>query len=285
MVRTNGLRVTALFLLAAAAIAWVVTVDRMQGMDAGPGTDLGSFGWFAGVWAVMMAAMMLPSLVPMAGAYAAQARGGSADVTPQSLLRTTLFTAGYLLTWVLVGLAAWLVFRAVRSLDISFLGWDNGGRYVAGGVIAGAALYELTPLKRKCLRHCRDRELLVADWREGAAGALRMGLDQGAYCVGSSWALMAALFALGVMSITWMVVIAALIVLEKVLPWRERAEAVTVVVLLALAAGVAFFPGQLPGLTTPDSPAAMRAMDSMGMHEAPMHDSQMDEPPMQNMNP
>ena len=285
MVRANGLRVTALFLLTAAAIAWVVTVDRMQGMDAGPGTDLGSFGWFAGVWAVMMAAMMLPSLVPMAGAYAAQARGGSADVTPQSLLRTTLFTAGYLLTWVLVGLAAWLVFRAVRSLDISFLGWDNGGRYVAGGVIAGAALYELTPLKRKCLRHCRDRELLVADWREGAAGALRMGLDQGAYCVGSSWALMAALFALGVMSITWMVVIAALIVLEKVLPWRERAEAVTVVVLLALAAGVAFFPGQLPGLTTPDSPAAMRAMDSMGMHEAPMHDSQMDEPPMQNMNP
>lgn len=285
MVRTNGLRVTALFLLAAAAIAWVVTVDRMQGMDAGPGTDLGSFGWFAGVWAVMMAAMMLPSLVPMAGAYAAQARGGSADVTPQSLLRTTLFTAGYLLTWVLVGLAAWLVFRAVRSLDISFLGWDNGGRYVAGGVIAGAALYELTPLKRKCLRHCRDRELLVADWREGAAGALRMGLDQGAYCVGSSWALMAALFALGVMSITWMVVIAALIVLEKVLPWRERAEAVTVVVLLVLAAGVAFFPGELPGLTTPDSPAAMRAMDSMGMHEAPMHDSQMDEPPMRDMSP
>ena len=285
MVRTNGLRVTALFLLAAAAIAWVVTVDRMQGMDAGPGTDLGSFGWFAGVWAVMMAAMMLPSLVPMAGAYAAQARGGSADVTPQSLLRTTLFTAGYLLTWVLVGLAAWLVFRAVRSLDISFLGWDNGGRYVAGGVIAGAALYELTPLKRKCLRHCRDRELLVADWREGAAGALRMGLDQGAYCVGSSWALMAALFALGVMSITWMVVIAALIVLEKVLPWRERAEAVTVVVLLVLAAGVAFFPGELPGLTTPDSPAAMRAMDSMGMHEAPMHDSQMDKPQMQDMSP
>jgi predicted metal-binding membrane protein len=285
LARANGLRVTALFLLAAAAIAWVVTVDRMQGMDAGPGTDLGSFGWFAGVWAVMMAAMMLPSLVPMAGACAAQARGGSADVTPQSLLRTTLFTAGYLLTWVLVGLAAWLVFRAVRSVDISFLGWDNGGRYVAGGVIAGAALYEFTPLKRKCLRHCRDRELLVADWREGAAGALRMGLDQGAYCVGSSWALMAALFALGVMSITWMVVIAALIVLEKVLPWRERAEAVTVVVLLALAAGVAFFPGQLPGLTTPDSPAAMRAMDSMGMQEAPMHDSQMDEPPMQNMNP
>jgi predicted metal-binding membrane protein len=262
LVRATQLRVTALFLLAAAGIAWVVTVDRMHGMDAGPGTDLGSFGWFAGVWAVMMAAMMLPSLIPMAGAYASQARGGSADVTPQSLLRTTLFTAGYLLTWVLVGLVAWIAFEGARSLDLSFLDWDSGGRYVAGGVIAGAALYELTPLKRTCLRHCRDRELLVADWRDGGAGALRMGLDQGAYCVGSSWALMAALFALGVMSITWMVVIAALIVLEKVLPWRETAERVTVVVLLALAIGVAFFPGQVPGLTTPDSPAAMRAMDS-----------------------
>jgi predicted metal-binding membrane protein len=87
-----------------------------------------------------------------------------------------------------------------------------------------------------------------------------MGVEQGAYCVGSSWALMAALFALGVMSITWMVVIAALIVLEKVLPWRQRAETVTVVVLLALAIGVAFFPDQLPGLTVPEpisSPTAM----------------------------
>jgi hypothetical protein len=70
-----------------------------------------------------------------------------------------------------------------------------------------------------------------------------------------------------VMSITWMIVIAALIVLEKLLPWREAAEGVTVVVLLLLAIGVAFFPGQLPGLTTPDSPAAMRAMDSMSMDQ------------------
>jgi predicted metal-binding membrane protein len=265
MRRAPELRVTAFFLLGAAAIAWIVAIDRMQGMDAGPGTDLGSLGWFAGIWAVMMAAMMLPSLIPMAGAYAGQARGGSAEVTPQSLVRTTLFAAGYLLAWVLVGLAAWVVHRGIRSLDLSFLGWDDGGRYVAGAVIAGAALYELTPLKRTCLRHCRDRELLVADWRQGAAGALRMGLDQGAYCVGSSWALMAALFALGVMSITWMVVIAALIVLEKLLPWRGRAEAVTVVVLLVLAVGVAFFPGQVPGLTQPDSTAAMQAMDSMSM--------------------
>ena len=128
MGRAADLRLTALFLLAAAAVAWVVTVDRMQGMDAGPGTDLGSFGWFAGIWAVMMAAMMLPSLVPMAGAYARQARGGKREVTPRSLLRTTLFTVGYLLVWVLVGLVAWVLFDGVRALDLSFLHGDDGGR-------------------------------------------------------------------------------------------------------------------------------------------------------------
>jgi predicted metal-binding membrane protein len=261
--RATELRLTALFLLGVAAISWLVTVDRMQGMDAGPGTDLGSFGWFAGIWAVMMAAMMLPSLVPMAGAYAGQARGGSADVTPQSVVRTTLFAAGYLTAWVLAGLVAWVLVEGVRSLDPGFLAWDDGGRYVAGAVIAGAALYELTPMKKTCLRHCRDRELLVAYWREGTAGALRMGFDQGAFCIGSSWALMAALFALGVMSITWMVVIAALIALEKLLPWRERAEGVTVVVLLALAVGVAFFPDQVPGLTVPSD--AMSTMHTMSM--------------------
>jgi predicted metal-binding membrane protein len=239
MGRTAELRLTALLLLMVAAVGWVVTVNRMEGMDMGPGTDLGGLGWFAGVWAVMMAAMMLPSLIPMAGAYAEQARGGSGEITPASLTRTALFTAGYLLAWILVGGVAWVLFDLVRSLDLSFLAWNHGGRYVATAVIAGAALYELTPLKRTCLRHCRDRELLVADWREAGAGALRMGIDQGAYCVGSSWALMAALFALGVMSITWMVVIAGLIVLEKLLPWRETAEGVTFVVLLALAIGVA----------------------------------------------
>jgi predicted metal-binding membrane protein len=225
----------------------------MDGMDMGPGTDLGSFGWFAGVWAVMMAAMMLPSLVPMAGAYARRARGGAAGVTPRSLVGTALFTAGYLLAWVLTGLVAWVIFEVISSLDLGFLAWGDGGRYVAGAVIAGAALYELTPMKKECLRHCRDRELLVADWREGSDGAVRMGLGQGAYCIGSSWALMAALFALGVMSITWMVVIAALIAIEKLLPWREPAMGVTVLVLLFLAAGVAFFPGELPGLTMPTS--------------------------------
>jgi predicted metal-binding membrane protein len=264
--RTAELRLTGALLIGVAALAWVVTADRMAGMDMGPGTDLGGLGWFAGVWAVMMAAMMLPSLVPMAGTYAREVTGRPRDRDADPAVGTSLFVAGYLALWTIAGIVAWAVVQSVRSLDPAFLHWSDGGRYVAGGVIAAAALYELTPLKASCLRHCRDRQLLVADWRRGSAGAFRMGLEQGAYCIGSSWALMAALFALGVMSITWMVVIAALIAIEKIHPRAYLASGVAAVVLLVLAAGVAFFPEQLPGLTMPTmSPSMSHSMSpSMG---------------------
>ena len=135
------------------------------------------------------------------------------------------------------------------ALDLGFLGWGEGGRYVAGGVITWAALYEFTPVKRRGLWHCRDSRLLRH--RPGAVGACWMGLEQGGFCIGCSWALMAALFALGVMSIAWMVVIAALIAIEKLLPWELPTRGTTVVVLVVLGLGVAFFPDQVPGLTTP----------------------------------
>ncbi|HEX8054732.1 MAG TPA: DUF2182 domain-containing protein [Thermoleophilaceae bacterium] len=249
--RGTELRLTALLLLGGAVAAWLVTVQRMHGMDMGPGTDLGGLGWFAGVWAVMMAAMMLPSLVPMAGAYAGEARARPEAGEPGALVQTTLFVGGYLVTWVLVGLAAWALVTTVDSLDVSFLAWHDGGRYLAGAVIAAAGLYELTPLKASCLRRCRDYGLLVADWRGGPLGAARMGLAQGAYCIGTSWALMAALFALGVMSIAWMVVIAVVIAMEKLLPRASVTSRVAAALMLALAAGVALVPEHVPGLTIP----------------------------------
>jgi predicted metal-binding membrane protein len=243
-------------LIALAGLAWVVTVDRMQGMDTGPGTDLGGVGWFAGVWAVMMAAMMLPSLSPMAVGYSRASGSGAGSVGG-----AVLFAAGYLLVWLIGGLLAYALVEGVRSLDLGFLGWDEGGRYVAGGVITGAALYEFTPVKRRCLRHCRDSRSLRH--RPGAVGAFSMGLEQGGFCIGCSWALMAALFALGVMSIAWMVVIAALIAIEKLLPWELSPRGTTVVVLVVLGLGVAFFPDQVPGLTTPTE--MMEPMDAMSM--------------------
>lgn len=221
---------TVLILVAIAGGCWAVTVQRMQGMDTGPGTDLGGPGWFAVVWLTMTAAMMLPSLSPMAVAYARTAGRGQAH----SIARTVVFAAGYLLPWVAFGALAYALVEGVRSLHPGFLAQDGAGQYLAGGVILGAALYELSTAKARCMRRCRDSHLLRR--RPGAAGALVMGMEQGGFCVGCSGALMAALFALGVMSIAWMLLIAALVAIEKLLPWTVISIGATATVLAVLAA-------------------------------------------------
>jgi predicted metal-binding membrane protein len=242
-------------LLVVAAGAWAVTGERMGGMDAGPGTELGGLGWFAVVWVTMMAAMMLPSVAPMVLAQARVQVGA-----------TPAFAAGYLLAWGAVGVLGWALVGGARSLDLGVLAWDEAGPYVAGGVILTAAVYQLSPLKNRSLRRCRNPRVFVSEhWRPGRGGALRMGIEHGRVCVGSSWALMATLFALGVMSIGWMVLVAALIAAEKLLPWQEVASRGTVVLLALLAVGVAFAPEDVPGLTIPNSPAAREAMERMGM--------------------
>jgi len=238
----------AVLLVAVAAVCWVITAKRMQGMDMGPGTELGGVGWFAVVWATMMAAMMLPSLAPMGQAYARRSRAAGASSPTGTAI---VFAAGYLLTWVGVGVLAYAVVEGVRALDLSWLAWHRGGPYVAGGVILAAAIYELTPAKRMCLRHCREPELLSRRWRAGSSGALRAGVEHGGFCVGSSWALMAALFALGVMNVSWMIVMAAVVAIEKLLPWNGVAIGATVAFIAALGLAVAFAPGQVPGLTIP----------------------------------
>jgi predicted metal-binding membrane protein len=236
---------SALVLTAAAGGCWAVTVERMQGMDTGPWTELGGLGWFVVVWVTMMAAMMLPSLSPMAVAYSRTAGAGWA----RSVARTIVFAAGYLLPWAAFGVLASGVVDAVRALDLGVLAWDSAGRYVAGGVILSAAVYELTALKGRCLRHCRDSSLLRR--RPGVAGAVTMGVEQGGFCVGCSGALMAALFALGVMSLAWMLLIAALIAIEKLLPWTVPSIGLTAAALGLLGAAVVVAPEQVPWLTIP----------------------------------
>jgi predicted metal-binding membrane protein len=236
-----------LVLVAIAGGCWAVTVERMQGMDMGPGTDLGGFGWFAVVWVTMMAAMMLPSLSPMAVPVSRAAGRGQACV----IARTAAFAAGYLLTWVAFGVLAYALVEGVRSLDLGLLAWDRADQYLAGGVIIGAALYELTTVKRRYLRHCRDSNLLRR--RRGGTGALMTGIEQGGYCVGCSGALMAALFALGVMSIPWMLLIAALIAIEKLLPWTVITIGATAAALALLGVAIMFVPDQVPWLTIPMS--------------------------------
>jgi len=234
VLRQSRASLGAFLLIAVAAACWAVTASRMQGMDMGPGTELGGLGWFAGVWATMMAAMMLPSLAPLVARR-------------RPTVETFVFTAGYLLAWIAVGLVAYALFEGLRSVAPAWLAWDDGGRYVAGGVILAAALYELTPFKRVCLRHCRNPER----GRPGLTGALGSGVAHGGYCLGCCWALMAALFALGVMSLRWMIVIATVIAAEKLLARATVAIYATTALLLVLALGVALFPGHLPALTLP----------------------------------
>ena len=224
---------TTIVLVGGAVAAWAVTVDRMRGMDAGPGTDLGGLGWYLGIWVTMTAAMMLPSAAPAARHVALLARR----------VPTLLFTGGYLAVWTGYGLLAYGVFRLVTSFDIGWLAWNRGGPYAAGVVIVAAGLYELTPLKQLSLRRCRSARQPVS--------ALRSGLAHGVDCVGCSGALMAVLFALGAMSLFWMAVVAVAIFAEKVLPHGTRLAPVFAVALVALGIWVAVSPGSVPGLTEP----------------------------------
>jgi predicted metal-binding membrane protein len=244
-------------LLALAGAAWAVTDRRMGGMDAGPGGELGALGWFAVTWALMMAAMMLPAVAPMVAAY--RRRAARPGATPA-------FAAGYLGAWLAAGLLVYALVEGVRSLELGFLAWDEAGRYLAAGVILGAALYQLTGPKDACLGRCRDPRAFLAEyWRPGRLGALRMGVEHGGLCVACCWALVAALFALGVMSIGWMALVAALIAAERLLPWKTIAVRSVGVVLALLALAVAFAPEDVPGLTVPRSHQGAPTMDSMQM--------------------
>jgi predicted metal-binding membrane protein len=235
-------------LLAAALGAWIVTVELMRGMDAGPGTDLGSLGWFLGIWVTMTAAMMLPSAAPMTLLYA-QSAGGRVE-------RTALFLVGYLLAWTAYGLVAFTVFRIARPAAPGFLAWDRGGPWVAGGALAAAGLYELTPLKNACLRQCRSPlHFLLHRWRPGPLGAVRMGAVHGAYCVGCCSGLMVVLFALGVTSLVWMALVGGLIFAQKVLPGGDRLMRAFAVAFVAAGLWVALAPASVPGLIRPDRPA------------------------------
>src|SRR5262245_29081654 len=243
--------VALLFVLAAAGWWW--TAGQMQGMDDGPWTGFGAFGWFLAVWVVMMMAMMFPSVAPTVALYSKMTR-------QRSIASPLLFAGGYLLTWAAAGVAAFAIGVGLNAIWEGGLAWDRAGRWVAGTTLVVAAVYELTPLKDVCLSKCHSPlGFLLGSWRDGRSGALQMGVKNGAWCVGCCWALMASLFALGVMSVTWMALVAALIALEKTLPWRRVGVISVAAVLLGLGLMMLVHPTAIPGLTTP----GMQPMDQM----------------------
>ena len=234
-------------LLALAGASWWWTVDEMRGMDDGPWTGLGTLGWFVAVWVVMMAAMMFPSVAPTVALY-------SRMTGQRSPLSPLLFAAGYLAVWGCVGVFAFGIAAASGRIAGHALSWGSAGRWIAAATLILAAMYELTPLKDACLGKCRSPlGFLLGSWRAGRLGALQMGAKNGAWCVGCCWALMASLFALGIMSIVWMALIAALIAAEKTLPWRRVGTYGTAAILLALGVLLLVAPDAIPALTTPGS--------------------------------
>jgi predicted metal-binding membrane protein len=243
-------------LVALAALGWWWTAREMQGMDGGPWTELGSAGWFLGVWVVMMAAMMLPSVAPTVALY-------SKLKHTRALGAPLLFTSGYLLVWSAVGLGTYLLARIGAELSGDVLAWDRAGRWIAGATLLLAAAYELTPLKDVCLGKCRTPlGFLLGNWREGLSGAVNMGARHGAWCVGCCWALMASLFALGVMSIVWMAVVAGLIAFEKLIPSRRAATYGTAAVLIVVGMLMLVAPDVVPALSIPGA-GPMSPMDGM----------------------
>jgi len=199
--------------LGLAAASWVVAVRQMPGMDIGVATRLGSFAFFVALWVAMMAAMMLPGAAP-AVLRRAHATGRVRAVP--------LFVGSYLAVWTLVGLALYGLYRP-------------HGSFAAGAVAIAAGVYELTPLKRHFRRRCRE--------------SVRSGFEFGLYCVGSSIGLMLMLVALGVMSVTWMAVIAVIAGAQKLLPAKAAIDVPLALAIVGLGILIVIAPSSVPGLT------------------------------------
>lgn len=214
------------------------SADQMTAMGMPP------LGFFVGMWAVMMAAMMLPSLWPAARAIDAMRRAAQ-----RKFAVTLLFIAGYLLAWSAVGPAAYLVMGLLQNvLPMGSVVSLRGGAILL--LLAGA--YQLTPFKEACLRKCHlPGVCIVAEERGRQAGGLvtfSRGLAQGAYCLGSSWPLMLVLLLLGMMNLAWMGAVALIILLEKALPNGQAIGKAVGIVLIAMGIVLIAAPHPLPAL-------------------------------------
>lgn len=242
-----------------ALAAWVVSAAMMSGMSRMPGAGLGPLAWFLGLWVVMMAAMMLPSVWPMILAHV-QASAAHARFRGEVALSASLFVGGYLLSWAAYGVVAYAVYRGIAQLELGWLAWARGGALAAGAVIVAAGLYQLTPFKRVCLRHCRSPlRFIVHEWHPGLIAAPCMGVRHGLWCVGCCAGLMLLLLALGAMSLLWMGVVTALIFAEKLAPWpRVRLAVAALCVALGIAVAAApSFVTTLAGTPSGVTPALM----------------------------
>jgi predicted metal-binding membrane protein len=213
--RTPTVAVALTATLGLAAACWVVSVQQMSGMDMGVATRLGSFAFFVGLWVLMMAAMMLPGAAP------AVMRGTQVSGQLRAL---PVFLGSYLAVWALVGIVVYALYRP-------------HGTVTAGVIAIAAGIYELTPLNRHSRQRCHESN--------------RSGFGFGIYCVGSSIGLTLMLVALGVMSVTWMTVIAVVVLVQKLLPAKAAIDVPLALAIVGLGILIVIVPSAVPGLTPP----------------------------------
>lgn len=228
-----------------AALAWVATISRVGPMGVGPGTMGLSLTVFLLIWLVMMAAMMFPSVAPMAVVWIRSV--AARPTTRERVVGIATFLAGYLLAWEAFGVAVYAVLSGVGRLAE---GAPDAARWAGTAIFALAGVYQLTPLKRACLKHCRTPvgSLFHYASYKGPGRDLRVGIHHGLYCVGCCWGLMIVLVAVGAMNAPAMVALAGVILIEKVWKYGPAFSRSVGVVLLAVAALTPFIPALLPGL-------------------------------------
>ena len=234
-----------------AVLAWTVTVTWAGSMGVGAGTMGLSFGAFLVVWAIMMAAMMFPSVAPMAIVWI---RSVAARPNRRArIIGISSFLAGYLFAWTVFGAAVYAVLLGAGRLANDS---PDAARWAGAAIFVLAGVYQLTPLKSACLRHCRTPlgSLFHYASYKGRGRDFRVGTHHGLYCVGCCWGLMIVLIAVGAMNIPVMVALAGVILIEKVWRYGRAFSRGIGVALLVVAGLVPFIPSLLPGLTMAPSP-------------------------------
>jgi predicted metal-binding membrane protein len=189
------------------------------------------FGLTLSMWGVMMVAMMVPTAVPMTLVYAAVARKAARE--GRAVPPTFVFVAGYLAVWALFSIVATIAQLTLDQLSLLSPLMVSASPLLAAALLIAAGVYELTPYKHACLAQCRaPAQFMAQHWRVGPAGAFRIGLALGAYCLGCCWVLMGLLFVGGVMNLLLIAVIAIFILLEKTLPFGEAGGRVVGAVMI-----------------------------------------------------
>ena len=227
-------------LLVVAAAAWLVVVAVARKNEAMPGTMGFGLGTFVAVWALMMTAMMLPTTAPFAALYTRTLN----DHRPR---RITELACGYLLVWTAAALPAYGLARLAGALVGSR---PTAAKALAATIFAVCGIYQLTPIKDRCLTKCRSPLGFVLKYGSyrGRLRDLRVGVSHGAFCLACCWALMAVLVAAGLMNLAVMVVLSAVVLVEKTWTWGPRFSRVVGVLALLLAVAVLFRPALAPGL-------------------------------------